>query len=140
MAARFAALFARWHAGTLPAPRLSRAGRPHSAKPIPRLPAGRGSINRRIPEAAPCGGMIEILLHDPALPAFLAAAPQAGRILRPLCRMLGLTPPDCLRLPPRPKPQPRPTAPKPPHYPEPLRRPLPAYVSAAARAWKKFDL
>lgn len=139
MAARFAALFARWKTGTLPAPQPSRAGKPYTPSPIPRLPAQRGWINARIPAAAPCAGMTEALLHDPELPPFLAAAPQAGRILRPLCRMLGLKPPACLRLPPRPRPPARPAAPKPePPQGTPF-RPLQPEIRAAARAWKKYD-
>ncbi|MCC7283005.1 MAG: hypothetical protein IT556_11525, partial [Acetobacteraceae bacterium] len=80
----------------------------------------------------------ETLLATPEATEFLTAVPQAGRILRPLCRMLGLTPPACLRLPERPrpphqKPRAEPRAAPPPHPPA---RPLPAYVRAAVRAWK----
>ncbi|MBV9654036.1 MAG: hypothetical protein JOZ42_05690 [Acetobacteraceae bacterium] len=59
-------------------------------------------LNTRIGRA-----QIETLTADPALLALLAQAPQAGRILRPLCHMLRIPLPDCLRLPPRPK-RPRP--------------------------------
>ena len=53
-------------------------------------------LNTRIGRA-----QIETLLSDPALLALLAQAPRAGRILRPLCHMLRIPLPDCLRLPPR---------------------------------------
>ena len=149
LAARFAALFARWQANTLPIPR-ARTPRPSTPRPstpppsspsnYQRLPASRGCINLRIPEAAPCGGMIHILLQEPELPRFLAAAPQAGRLLRPLLRALGLDAPDCLKLPPRP-PRTRPRSHRPQLQPTDAQpdRPLPAYVRAAARAWKKYD-
>ncbi|MBN9562298.1 MAG: hypothetical protein J0H14_16470 [Alphaproteobacteria bacterium] len=57
------------------------------------------------------------LLEDPEMRAFLAAAPEAGRILRPLWRKL--TPealPEILRLPPRPR---QPRAPRPPRPAKP---------------------
>ena len=41
-------------------------------------------------------------LEEPEVQAIIAAAPrQAGRILRPFCRMLGIRPPPALRLPRR---------------------------------------
>ncbi|MBV9656450.1 MAG: hypothetical protein JOZ42_17985 [Acetobacteraceae bacterium] len=56
-------------------------------------------LNTRIGRA-----QIETLLSDPAFLALLAQAPQAGRILRPLCHMLRIELPEYLRLPPRPRP------------------------------------
>ena len=44
---------------------------------------------------------VERLFEDPDTRALVAAAPQAGRILRPLARMFGLPVPDWLRLPKR---------------------------------------
>ena len=123
MAARFSALFHRWRTKTLPAPRPSRAGRPYTAKPILRLSATRGWVNIRIPASAPCTGQLETLLHDPEMPEFLAAAPQAGRILRPLCHALGLPEPHWLKRPARPA-KPRPPRPNPPESGSPF-RPLP---------------
>ncbi|MBV9655209.1 MAG: hypothetical protein JOZ42_11670, partial [Acetobacteraceae bacterium] len=82
-------------------------------------------LNTRIGRA-----QIETLLADPALAALLAQAPQAGRILRPLCHMLRIPLPDCLRLPPRPR-RPRPTgenaAPKPAREAAPPRPPKPGW-------------
>ena len=74
---------------------------------------------------------------------FVQAAPQAGRLLRPLCRMLGLIVPDYLRLPARPK-SPAKAPPLPPkhqaaHHTGTPDRPLPPEIRAAARAWKKYD-
>jgi hypothetical protein len=52
---------------------------------------------------------IEHLLGEPETAALLAASPQAQRLLRPLCRMLGIVPAGVLPLPPRVrKPRPRP--------------------------------
>ena len=144
MAARFTALFHRWRTATLPAARPSQAGRPYTSRPIVRLPAKRGWVNHRIPAAAPCTGQLEALLHEPELARFLAEAPQAGRILRPLCHALGLPEPIWLQRPPTPKTQ-RPATrlraePEAgPHAQPTPDRPLPPYIRAAARAWKKFD-
>jgi len=144
---RFEALYERWRAGTLPRTRAPRPSRtPASPKRVvPRLPTAHAWVNHRIRESAPPTGRLETLLHDPELKAFVQAAPQAGRLLRPLCRALGLHPPDWLMLPPRPRaPRKQVTTPPatsspnpgPPPTPD---RPLPAYVIAAARAWKKFE-
>src|SRR6185437_15551987 len=46
------------------------------------------------------GGFLQNLLADPEMVALIAAAPQLGRVLRPLCRMLGVDPGPA-RLPPR---------------------------------------
>ena len=55
------------------------------------LPSGRGWLVRELGyEAVGYGSQLAALLADPAMQAALAAMPQAGRILRPLCRMLGL--------------------------------------------------
>ncbi len=92
MALRFAALAARVRTGRLPA-RLA-ARRPSRSGPPPRLlPHGFAWLVRLVPEAAASGSQLQHLLEDPELAALLAAAPQAGRILRPLCRMLGVRPP-----------------------------------------------
>jgi hypothetical protein len=111
--ARFAGLHAGYLAGTLP-----RAARPRAA---PR-PAVAGAIPARVrgvrrPPAIPRGpvfveyGMrpydLELgrLLDDPAMRDFLAAVPQAGRLLGALWRKLTTEPlPDILRPPPPPCP------------------------------------
>ena len=53
------------------------------------------------------------MLDDPETAAIVAVAPQLGRVLRPLCRMLAVKQPTWLRLPRRraskPPPRPRPT-------------------------------
>ena len=144
LAARFTALFARWQTNTLPSPRTYTA-LPYTQHPTPRLPTTHGWVNHRIPESAPCTGQLDALLHDPELPKFLAAAPQAGRLLRPLVRALGLPEPDWLKLPSRPKPvrpsPAQPAQPDPGHDARPPTpdRPLPANIRAAARAWRKYD-
>ena len=58
-----------------------------------RLPSGRGWLVRALGyEAAGYGSQLAALLAEPELQALLLAAPTAGRILRPLCRMLGVEP------------------------------------------------
>ena len=58
---------------------------------------------RRVPETVAYGGQGEHLPADPRMTALLAASPQAGRILRPLCHMLAIKPPPALAAPPRAK-------------------------------------
>jgi hypothetical protein len=119
IAHRFLALFARWQANTLPTPRIHpKRTRKPTAQPSLRLPRAFGWANKRLPEAAPAAGTLEDLILNRAaeLRPFLQAAPQAGRLLRPLCTALGVRPPEYLTLPPRPR---KPRAPKPPKPPRP---------------------
>ena len=98
-AARFARLAEKVRAGTLPPPRHRlRSPRP-AQPPPPRLPRGYAWLVRRLPQAAAAASQLQHLLADPAMADLLAAAPQAGRLLRPLCQMLGVRPPPAL-LPP----------------------------------------
>ena len=113
IATSFAALAARVRAGTLPAPRR-RASRPASSRPASSPPAPSGSPPPRpaspflprgfawlIPlvphEAAGFGSQLAHLLTDPEMTALVSAHPGMGRILRPLCRMLGVATPPALR-------------------------------------------
>lgn len=109
LAARFAALAARVAAGILPAPRRRAAAcsempaaRP--ARPPRLLPAGFGWLARLVPGAACFGGQLQhLLLTDPEMASLLAAAPQAGRMLRSLLWMTAIRPlPEILRRPARP--------------------------------------
>ena len=97
LAARFAALVASLRAGRLPAPPAPRWVRdtlrlpPLPALPNPyRLPRRFGWLVRLAPEAEAYGEQVQDLLADPEMAALLAGSPQASRILRPLCRMLGI--------------------------------------------------
>ena len=116
---RFARLAEKVRAGTLPPPRRRlRSPRPVQPPP-PRLPRGFAWLVRRLPQAAAAASQLQYLLADPAMADLLAAAPQAGRLLRPLCRMLGVRPPPLLRPPPpvRPPPSGRRPRPAPPSGP-----------------------
>ena len=113
MAVRFARLAARIRAGTA-APRRRATPRPagdRPRKPYPRLPRRFAWLPPLVPGAGAYGSQLQHLLADPEMAALLAAAPQAGRILRPLCRMLGVRPPHGLRAPP-PSPPAAPTRPE----------------------------
>ncbi len=117
LAARFTRLAARVAAGTAtPRRRISlslTSTRPR--KPYARLPRRFGWLLRLEREAAAAAGsQLRHLLTDPEMADILAAAPQAGRLLRPLCRMLGVQPPPALALPPRPRAPRRPAAAGPP--------------------------
>ncbi len=97
IAVRFAKLAGRVAAGTLPVTRrrVKRAAvsPPASvAAPPVRLPQGDAWLVRLVPEARVFGSQLRHLLTDPEMAAMLTAAPELGRLLRPLCRMLGVTP------------------------------------------------
>ena len=91
MRTRLERLVALWRAGMLPAPRKSRAGetrtRVRTKSEIPTAPAW---LLEAVFEARAFGSQLEHLLSGEEAAAFLAAVPRAGRILRPLCRMLGV--------------------------------------------------
>jgi hypothetical protein len=121
---RLERLLARVAAGWLPrpaAPRAPVAPRDPSvprrtrvcAPALGRLPRARAWLVRVAGwRAAGSGSQLEHLLTDPAMAEFLAAVPSAARMLRPLCRTLGISPP-VLGFPPPPPPRPaKPVRPK----------------------------
>jgi hypothetical protein len=131
---RFAALHAKWLAGTLPTPRPSRKGEARTANtPDPsaiKLPRHFAWLNQISPVAgAAANNGLRDLLATPEMREFLAACPQAGRYLRPLAHACAMKPDeaalDQIRLPPRPprKRAPRPKRPKP--QPAPVAAPPP---------------
>jgi hypothetical protein len=116
--ARLRTAFTRWQAGTLrpPRPRPSRAGAPAAVAPPDRLaglppgdwrllkrllPRDFGWLKRVMPNLMPYAHAFIDLVADAETQALVAAAPQVGRILRPLCHMLGLPLPEWLKLPKR---------------------------------------
>ena len=112
LARRVTRLAARVAAGTA-APRRPAAPRPPAARPRPpyrRLPRRFAWLVRLVPEAASAGSQLSYLLATEEMAALLAAAPQAGRLLRPLCRTLGVRPPPALA--PKPRAAPPPAAPR----------------------------
>ena len=100
MGARLERLIAQWRAGTLPkqrAPRAVRASAPVGEGRV-RCPTGRVWLIARVPGVGAYGTQLAQVLTDAECQAFLAAVPQARRILRPLLRMLGVEPlPDLVR-------------------------------------------
>ena len=126
MSQRLASLVAKWRAGTLPKPRPSQPGRKRTSvrKPQPSMPRSPAWLCAYVPPiieapgcAAAAGVYLRLLIeNDEEAQAFLKAAPQAARILRPLMRMLSPEMPEILALPPRPRRErkPRPKKPKPP--------------------------
>jgi hypothetical protein len=124
LTARFDTLVARLTAGhpAAPARQRTRPTSTASARKAPaaglRLPRSHTWLIRLLPgEAASYGCQLQALLADPQMAALLAAAPEAGRILRPLCRLLAITPEGPLALPSaagKPAPKPRPVKPAPP--------------------------
>ena len=105
---RLERLHALFQAGRLPNPRPARPQRPRPQPQSPprlRLPSRRAWLIRLVQPMAVYGTQLEVLLTHPDIQALIAATPQAGRILRPIFRMLGIHPmPPLLRLPVRPRP------------------------------------
>ena len=98
-------VMARLAAGTLRAAR-SRPGRPSSGRPPLALPRGRGWLAQALGhDGRGMASQLHHLLARPEAAALLAATPQARRLLRPICHMLGIAP-VALQLP-------RPTSPPP---------------------------
>ncbi len=64
--------------------------------PAPRrtLPRSYGWLARMAPETVPSGIEFAYLLAQPEMTELLATAPRLWRVLRPLCRMFGITPPE----------------------------------------------
>ena len=157
LANRLIRLYGNWQQGTLPKPRPTTQ-RPKTARnpppqipelPAPgmplvdaptRLPQGRGWITRRIPEAGPSAGHLHDLLQQRDIQDFVQAAPQAGRLLRPLCHGLGLDQPDWLKLPPRPRTPRKPRPPKPRRLKltDPILNLRPYEIAAARYFLKKY--
>src|SRR6185312_16220101 len=133
--ARFTALHASFLAGTLPAPRPASArptsDRPHRERRPPAIPPGPVLIEYGMRAYDLDLGR---LLNDPEMRDFLAAVPQAGRLLRPLWRRLTTEElPEILRLPPRPR-KPRPPRPaQPASGPPGLRR---VTLADGTKAWE----
>jgi len=65
--------------------------------PTASLPREFGWVRRMLPETGQYAGLLSYLLRDPETVALLEKAPQAGRVLRPLCHLLGVQPPEFLR-------------------------------------------
>lgn len=108
IAVRFARLVAR---PAQPRPATPRPDRNPTAR-SPRLPQGFGWVVRLTQDAAVFSSLLRTLLSSPEMAALLAERPSAGRVLRPLCRMLGIGPaPDLppALFPQRRKPTPKPT-------------------------------
>ena len=91
MRLRLERLIALWRAGMLPPPRKSRAGEARtSIRQKSVFPTSPAWLVVTVREAGAFGSQLEHLLSQAECVEFLAAVPQAGRILRPLCRMLGV--------------------------------------------------
>jgi hypothetical protein len=88
--ARLERLIALWRAGMLPKPRAARGAGAGGGWPRAALPTTPAWLLVAVREAAPFGARLEAMLSEAECVAFLAAVPQARRLLRPLCRMLGV--------------------------------------------------
>jgi hypothetical protein len=98
MRTRLERLVALWRAGKLRTPRAPRVPRVRGtaqtqARTKQSFPTSVAWLTRKLGyEAAVFGGQLRHLLTDAECAAFLAAVPQAARILRPLLRMLSIDP------------------------------------------------
>ena len=101
-------------AGPPPQPRRTLARRT--------LPRGQGWLARMAPELVPFGIDFADLLAQPEMTELLKTAPRLGRLLRPLCRMFAITPPEA-----------------PPQTPDPLPRRVPPAAPAPARPRRRSE-
>src|SRR5271155_1288419 len=110
---RFARLVERAKVGPLPPPRQRTRSPDGVRQPRkPGLPQKFGWVGQLMGyEARASSGWLEKQLADPEMQAFIKAAPQAGRILRPLYKMLAGDPDPRLLPPPPPRRTARKTAP-----------------------------
>ena len=96
MKTRLERLVALWRAGKLPkarAPWVRGAAVAPSGTKKHSFPRSRGWLTGKLGyEVAAFGSQLRHLLTDAECVAFLEAVPQAGRILRPLLRMLSIDP------------------------------------------------
>ena len=103
MRTRLERLIALWRAGKLPSPRAPRGDvtRVNGPRGTPQItfPTTPGWLLRRLGfEVAAYGSQLQHVLTEAECQAFLAAVPQAGRLLRPLLRMLTADPlPEVVR-------------------------------------------
>ena len=128
---RFMRLYQRWKNGTLAKPRPPAPARVREARPAPRISLPRGRlwlIKDTQATAAYAGQLRHFLATHPDIPAFLEAAPQAGRILRPLCHALGINPeaPHGVKIPHLAAIAPPPRRPRHPAPPQPASQPAPS--------------
>jgi len=77
-----------------PAPMPADAVPVWSRAPRRTLPRTYGWLARMAPETVPFGIEFAYLLGQPEMMELLATAPRLWRVLRPLCRMFGITPPE----------------------------------------------
>jgi len=97
LSGRIDRLVRRWQNGTLPKPGAPRPGRtrdPDKPRKPPAfiLPRGHMWLIRQVPATVAFGSQLgHLLANDAELREFLKAAPQARRLLNPLCGMFGLT-------------------------------------------------
>jgi hypothetical protein len=82
---------------TPPSGALSQGEGKTAARALVKLPRGFGWIRGVVPETAQFAGVLTWLLRDPEMAALAEKSPQAGRILRPLCHLLGVKAPEFLR-------------------------------------------
>ncbi len=104
---RLIALAARVRAGRIPGKRTPHpnplpqggrerqpAGGQHAQRVLPRE---FGWVTRALPATLQYAGALVFLLRDPETAVLVEQAPQAGRILRRLCHLLGVNAPEFLR-------------------------------------------
>ena len=110
---RLLRIIAEFQAGTLPPPRMRHVAvrsqeRPDDSRPArarPAAPRGFAWLVRMNQETASYGLQLQHLLTDTDMVALVQAAPQVGRMLRPIFWMTAVRPaPAAVRLPTPPRP------------------------------------
>ena len=107
------------HINPPPPRKPNTATRPSRAKPDETLPGHFRWLVNMIPETERITGDVFWLLNRSELHALIFEAPEVCKLLRPLCKMLGVEIPNAMLWPkPRPLPQPQ-EIPEPETEPEP---------------------
>ncbi len=136
---RIERLLVRFRAGMLRpmSPRTAKAGPRAPSQQAVRMPRKFGwLLDAGKHNAAYFTNQLNDLLTTPEMVALLEAAPQAKRMLRPLCRALAVELPWTVAAPRPPRPR-KPRAPRP--KPEPYKIPLPRGVITWVRREKALE-
>ncbi len=101
-AKRLESLTQRWKTGKLRTRKPRQRAPRDPAKPAPpRAHTRKSWLPALVPPAMSVADLLTALMEAPETRALIEAAPQAGRIFRPICRMFGIAVPDHLKLPAR---------------------------------------
>ena len=121
---------------------LDRERRKPEPRPEPqykpfRLPTGDAWLLRLVPDAQGYADQLQSMLMEPEMAALLQSRPGLDRLLRPLCRMLGVKPPSNPTLYPAPNSPIIPVTDRPHVSPPPRAEPSPVSAQPPPFSWRQ---